>query len=57
MIGDLVVGDVQSALVAVSPVFEEAAITPSIVDVHALRQQAGDQISQGEQPTSTIQRR
>jgi hypothetical protein len=57
MIGDLVVGDVQSALVAVSPVFEEAAINPSIVDVHALRQQAGDQISQGEQPTSTIQRR
>ncbi len=57
MIGDLVVGDVASALVAVSPVFEEAAITPSIVDVHALRQQAGDQISQGEQPTSTIQRR
>ena len=31
--------------VAVSPVLEEAAITPSIVDVHALRQQAGDQIS------------
>ena len=57
MIGDLVVGDVQSALVAAFPVFEEAAITPSIVDVHALRQQAGDQISQGEQPTSTIQRR
>jgi UDP-N-acetylglucosamine enolpyruvyl transferase len=57
MIGDLVVGDVASALVAVSPVFEEAAINPSIVDVHALRQQAGDQISQGEQPTSTIQRR
>jgi hypothetical protein len=57
MIGDLVVGDVPSALVAVSPVFEEAAITPSIVDVHALRQQAGDQVSQGEQPTSTIQQR
>jgi hypothetical protein len=57
MIGDLVVGDVRSALGAVSSIFEEAAITPSIVDVHALGQQAGDQISQGEQPTSTIQRR
>jgi hypothetical protein len=55
MMGDLVVLDVQSALVAECPVFEGAAITPSIVDVHALRQQAGDQISQGEQPTSTIQ--
>ena len=51
MIGDHMV-EVLSALVAVSP-----AITPSIVDVHALRQQAGDQISQGEQPTSTIQRK
>ena len=57
MIGDLAVVEVQPALVAASPVFEEAAINPSIVDVHALRQQAGDQISQGEQPTSTIQRR
>jgi hypothetical protein len=56
MIGDLVVGDAQSALVAVSPHFEEGAINPSIVDVHALRQQAGE-ITQGEQPTSTIQRR
>jgi hypothetical protein len=51
------VGDVLSALVAVSPIFEEAAIAPPVVDVHALRQEAGEQISQGEQPTSTIQRR
>ena len=57
MIGDPVVGDVQSDLAAVSPVFEEAAIAPLIVDVHALRQQAGDQVSQGEQPTPTIQGR
>jgi hypothetical protein len=51
------VGDMASALVAVSPVFEEAAITPSTVDVHPLSQQAGGQISQGEQPTSPLQRR
>jgi hypothetical protein len=36
--GVLVVGDVQPALVAVTPVFEEAVIVPPIVDVHALRQ-------------------
>ncbi len=57
MIGDLLVGDVRTALVAVSPVFDGAAIAPWTVDVHALGQQAGGQISQGEQPTSTLQSR
>ena len=57
MIGDLVAGGVRSARIAVSPVLDDAEITPSMVDVHALGQQAGEQITEGEQPTSTIQRR
>jgi hypothetical protein len=56
LIGNLVVGDMTSTLVAVSLVFQEGAITPILVDVRHLRQQAGGQVSQGEQPTSPIQR-
>ena len=49
--------DVRPALVAAFCFPTGATSTTASVDVHTLRQQAGGQIGQGEQPTSTIQRR
>ena len=40
-------GDMPSAVVAIAAAFEEGAIISSIMDVDALRQQAGEQIGQG----------
>ena len=48
------VGDVDSRVVAVPSILEERPIRAPIVDVRPLRQQADEEISQGEQPATTI---
>lgn len=53
-ISHIMAGDVPARIVAIALIFKERVIRPSVMNVDALRQQAGKQIGQDKCPTSPI---